>query len=1680
MPRCITKKLILALIIMMMASIFPFTINIPEAQAAPCVHRESWFPDPEFLYCVSIDSGQDGSTICDADLPGVTSLGGNACRNNFSVEVIDDEGGGIEGIQYLTNLTDIDLSGNNISDLSRLSELTSLQTINLRNNSISDLSPMSGLTNVTTLDLGNSSVFPQGWTYRNAVVDTTPLNSMDNLTYLDLYGNNVSDLGGISGMSALQYLDLSNNNISDLSTADWSGLSSLQTLYLSNDYSMFDILNDNSITDISPLDDLTSFDQLLELKLNGNNIEDLSGVDWSGFTNIYTLDLGSNDISSITPLANADADFASGNSINVMWNTGLPTQANFQAALDAVDDLEANGATVTHDINWANCATNPTNDYCLPNTIYIDYGRRDASLFSAYAVSMQCGRINNPCSGFYAALMQNGGNNWITRMLTTPPYNGVTVYIKGTSTTNNDPEYLVSADPFGSNAVLPIEYLKTESWPGFTHASISAPILVAGPNITIQGYEISDLSNAPGFAIMGTRNLVLKNNYIHNMGLGIGIFAGKNATVENNIFSENSGTIDFQPIVGAPLEIPACGGVGIIGSDGTKFINNSLYNNCDEYLFIQDVNNPGNSAIKLGDITVASLSFLPISGTKNTTIEQNLVFNDITGVGAEDPHTYAYDLNGELVNGVEINVPTYDDTAAAHGDGKNFSEKITDPYMDAPAGGYDTAADDFTLTGEAQNSYKICQYDTELTPAEDFTAHIRPNGPLEAGAIESSGGSCAGGSGSKAAPVCSSVPVKIDLPKDLPVSYNDQGNPAVNLNWAKPEIDDINMESKIDILFEYLNQKETPVLGANKIKLKNIFARYMFDEISKSISPTLEKAFQDNIKYYTDRETENVMNMLASIGIVETFSDWWPYFAIHTLSNSTFASSIFTESLKQALPVLSKNLNLINTSPSEALPTLNLWQEFSSAFGNYLLLNLDKTSEVKRDDSNFFPVVQCIKNTTYDYLSADNSIYNPFEAKAAVYLGGGEEAARQAGVLVKMIDEASRKRAQTSLDKMLKDGRIESILASISSDASLIKSTVANLGAGFTPTFNTWKDSAAIRALVDFYQTDKNFLEYKNILFESAYFKKIESCIENNYRQTIIDLLKTIRYEVIQNLMANGSACSDDITNMMMDITGNLRDSYESKIALDPMILGFINNILDVEKLLSSAGTADVATPFTDFYNSKLAEARVQIIEGMTTEIYRDSKLIHSQDDPNITGYVDNDVPLNETGRVTSHSYYLITKTSCNEEVGSSGVAQVNPQIKPGTKVDVYADLGIIVKEGYSKLFMERLQELLQSSAENTAQLTSQAFGASAPAQGISEGACFQAKVNLLDTERTGAVILDYLIKCYGSSEKLIYKITQQKENFIPPLLLILKDAQPENVESLVADFMATIISRLNAQILAEEYVKQSISSLTYLTSPLLSKNSLADFNKNEKMLVKCLGAATCDQSVMDTVEEFFKGASHSAYVRIEKYDKDGKWLETYPSESDTPIKTDIFGEAKDVFLGEFISGDEYTLKIRLFKQNEKGEWVKESYFLPKQSTLVINSATPASSGYRADVTLKYDRAFQYGNFDESDDEINVKDIIKWGNILANQPELWDQGNLDGLYGIDLMDVVTLQGNWGKVKETEIAGGQISLGELAALFGLSTSEPETLQELQQAQTEEGRRITMPGWLYLIKTVCTLK
>ena len=124
----------------------------------------------------------------------------------------------------------LDISDNQISDVSPLKDLTNLRRLDLDDLQISDVSPLKDLTNLTYLDLDG-----------NQISDLSPLSTLRNLTELDLDGNEVSDLSPLSVLTNLIELDLHDNQISDVSP-----LSTLVNL------TVLDLRN-NQISDFSPL-----------------------------------------------------------------------------------------------------------------------------------------------------------------------------------------------------------------------------------------------------------------------------------------------------------------------------------------------------------------------------------------------------------------------------------------------------------------------------------------------------------------------------------------------------------------------------------------------------------------------------------------------------------------------------------------------------------------------------------------------------------------------------------------------------------------------------------------------------------------------------------------------------------------------------------------------------------------------------------------------------------------------------------------------------------------------------------------------------------------------------------------------------------------------------------------------------------------------------------------------------------------------------------------------------------------------------------------------------------------------------------------------------------------------------------------------------------------------------------
>jgi len=78
----------------------------------------------------------------------------------------------------MLDLTSLDASGRDITDLTGLEHGTNLTNLYLSRNQIIDISPISGLTNLTHLNLGS-----------NQISDISPLSGLTNFTYLDLRAN---------------------------------------------------------------------------------------------------------------------------------------------------------------------------------------------------------------------------------------------------------------------------------------------------------------------------------------------------------------------------------------------------------------------------------------------------------------------------------------------------------------------------------------------------------------------------------------------------------------------------------------------------------------------------------------------------------------------------------------------------------------------------------------------------------------------------------------------------------------------------------------------------------------------------------------------------------------------------------------------------------------------------------------------------------------------------------------------------------------------------------------------------------------------------------------------------------------------------------------------------------------------------------------------------------------------------------------------------------------------------------------------------------------------------------------------------------------------------------------------------------------------------------------------------
>ena len=190
------------------------------------------------------------------------------------LDLSDTEISDLELIKRLSSLQELYLNGTHVSSLEPIKGLSDLQRLDLRGTQVSDLEPIKGLSSLQRLYLGGTQVS-----------DLEPIKGLSSLQWLDIEGTQVRDLELIKGIGSLQWLVLKGTQVSDLEPI--KGLGSLHSLDLRG----------TQVSSLGPIKGLSSL-QLLEL--GGTQVSDLGPI--RGLSSLQELDLRGTQVSDLEPI----------------------------------------------------------------------------------------------------------------------------------------------------------------------------------------------------------------------------------------------------------------------------------------------------------------------------------------------------------------------------------------------------------------------------------------------------------------------------------------------------------------------------------------------------------------------------------------------------------------------------------------------------------------------------------------------------------------------------------------------------------------------------------------------------------------------------------------------------------------------------------------------------------------------------------------------------------------------------------------------------------------------------------------------------------------------------------------------------------------------------------------------------------------------------------------------------------------------------------------------------------------------------------------------------------------------------------------------------------------------------------------------------------------------------------
>jgi len=119
-----------------------------------------------------------------------------------SLDLSDYDLNNLSGIEHCLYINDLNLSGNGIEKIGRLSGLIRLEYLFLSNNSIENISALENLENLKELDLSFNEIY-----------DISPLKNIKSLQYVNLIGNPISNYSEIEELIAMGVIVIFEENI---------------------------------------------------------------------------------------------------------------------------------------------------------------------------------------------------------------------------------------------------------------------------------------------------------------------------------------------------------------------------------------------------------------------------------------------------------------------------------------------------------------------------------------------------------------------------------------------------------------------------------------------------------------------------------------------------------------------------------------------------------------------------------------------------------------------------------------------------------------------------------------------------------------------------------------------------------------------------------------------------------------------------------------------------------------------------------------------------------------------------------------------------------------------------------------------------------------------------------------------------------------------------------------------------------------------------------------------------------------------------------------------------------------------------------------------------------------------------------------------------------------------------